>query len=196
MAYRNPESDKINALLRYEFRQNPATIPQTLLLGSGTGSEDHLLAAEVIYAPNWRWELYGKLGLRHSQSKLAEDLVGTSTISLAQLRATYRLNYRWDLAGELRWIRQFSTGFNEVGAVAEVGYYLNPNIRFAAGYSFGDISDRDLTHSRSASGPFLGLTLKLDNNLLKDFGFSKVDPPSPASPAKTTPETTPETAQP
>jgi hypothetical protein len=184
VAYRNPESDKLNALLRYEYRQNPATVPDTIILGSGTGSEDHLFLAEAIYAPNWRWELYGKFGLRHSKTHLAQDLVGTSTISLAQLRATYRLDYHWDLSGEVRWIRQGSAGFNEVGAAAEVGYYLNPNLRLAAGYAFGDVSDRDLGNARSASGPYFGLTLKLDNNLFKDFGFQKT--PDQQQPKSTT----------
>ena len=178
LAYRDPESDKFNALLRYEYRDNPSTIPDTLLFANGTGSVDHLLSAEAIYAPNWRWELYGKFGWRHSKSYLAQDLIGSSSISLAQLRAIYRLSYRWDVGGEVRWIRQNSTGFNEVGASAEVGYYLNPNLRLSAGYALGDVSDRDLGNSRSSSGPYFGLTLKLDNNLFKDFGFgNKVAPP-------------------
>lgn len=178
LAYRNPDSDKFNALVRYEYRENPSTIPDTILFGNGTGTTDHLISAEAIYAPNWRWELYGKFGWRHSKSFLAQDLIGTSSISLAQLRATYRLNNRWDIGGEVRWIRQNSTGFNEVGAAAEVGYYLNPNLRLAAGYAFGDVSDRDLGNSRSASGPYFGVTLKLDNNLFKDFGFgNQVAPP-------------------
>lgn len=179
LAYRNPDSDKFNGLLRYEYRENPSTIPDTLLFANGTGSTDHLISAEAIYAPNWRWELYGKFGWRHSKSYLAQDLIGTSSISLAQMRATYRINYRWDIGGEVRWIRQNSTGFNEVGASAEVGYYLNPNLRLAAGYAFGDVGDRDFGNSRSASGPYFGVTLKLDNNLFDDFGFgkNKVAPP-------------------
>lgn len=179
LAYRNPDSDKFNGLLRYEYRENPSTIPDTLLFANGTGSTDHLISAEAIYAPNWRWELYGKFGWRHSKSYLAQDLIGTSSISLAQLRATYRISYRWDIGGEVRWIRQNSTGFNEVGASAEVGYYLNPNLRLAAGYAFGDVGDRDFGNSRSASGPYFGVTLKLDNNLFDDFGFgkNKVAPP-------------------
>lgn len=196
LAYRNPDSDKLNALLRYEYRENPSTIPDTLLFGNGTGSTDHLLSAEAIYAPNWRWELYGKFGWRHSKSYLAQDLVGSSSISLAQLRATYRLGYRWDVGGEVRWIRQNSTGFNEVGASAEVGYYLNPNLRLAAGYAFGDVSDRDLGNARSASGPYFGVTLKLDNNLLKDFGFgNEVAPPQQQESATETANTKAKTQQ-
>ncbi|MHC5828244.1 MAG: TonB-dependent receptor, partial [Nostoc sp.] len=89
LAYRDPNNDKFNALLRYEYRQNPATIPDTILLGSGTGSQDHTFALEAIYAPNWQWEFYGKYALRNSTSYLANDLVGTSMVNLAQFRATY-----------------------------------------------------------------------------------------------------------
>jgi hypothetical protein len=179
LAYRNPTDDTFNGLLRYEFRQNPSTIPETLLLGRGTGSEEHLISLEGIYTPDWRWEFYGKFGLRHSRTNLAKDLVGTSTVSLAQLRATYRFDYRWDVSAEARWIAQPSVGFSEVGFNAEIGYYLNPNLRLSAGYAFGDVADRDLGNSRSASGPYVGVTLKLDNNLFKDFGFSKPKVPQP-----------------
>jgi hypothetical protein len=171
LAYRNPKQDDINALLRYEYRKNPSSIPNSILLGSGSGTEDHLLAAEVLYAPNWRWELYGKVGMRYSSSFLAEDLLGTSMVGIGQIRATYRLGYRWDVAGEFRYIGQPTANYSEIGAVAELGYYLNPNLRLSAGYVFGNISDRDLGGSRSASGPYVGLTIKLDNNLFKDFGF-------------------------
>ncbi|HBE18934.1 MAG TPA: hypothetical protein DDW51_15325, partial [Cyanobacteria bacterium UBA11367] len=169
LAYRNPYNDKFNALLRYEYRKNPATIPNTILLGSGTGSESHVFAAEAIYAPSWRWEFYGKYALRNSTTYLAEDLVGKSTISLAQLRATYRLGYKWDLVGEARWISQPSGDYSETAFLVEAGYYLTPNLRLAAGYSFGKINDNDFTGSRSAGGFYAGLTVKL-NNLLGAFG--------------------------
>ncbi len=178
VAYRNPNDDRLNALLRYEYRENPSTIPDTILFGRGTGSVDHLLSAEAIWAPSWRWEFYGMFGLRHSRSTLASDLVGTSTVSLAQARALYRISKHWDAAIEGRWIGQPSVGYNEFGLVGEVGYYLNPNLRLSAGYVIGDANDRDLGNSRSASGPFVNMTIKLDNNLLKDFGFrNQVAPP-------------------
>jgi hypothetical protein len=173
LAYRDIRSDKFNALLRYEYRQNPATIPDTILLGSGTGSQDHTLAAEAIYAPNWQWEFYGKYGLRNSTSYLASDLVGTSTVNLAQLRATYRLGYNLDLVGETRLITQ--ANYTETGFVLEAGYYLTPNLRLAAGYAFGKVDDRDFSGTRSTGGPYLGLTVKL-NELFEGFGQQKVAP--------------------
>ena len=173
LAYRDPNNDKFNALLRYEYRQNPATIPDTVLLGSGTGAEDHTFALEAIYAPNWQWEFYGKYALRNSTSYLANDLVGTSTVNLAQFRATYRLGYSMDLVGEARFINQ--SDYSETGFVIEAGYYLTPNLRLAAGYVFGKVDDRDFSGTRSAGGPYLGLTLKL-NELFDGFGQQKPVP--------------------
>jgi hypothetical protein len=170
LAYRDPSSDKFNALLRYEYRKNPALIPDTILLGSGTGSEDHTFALETIYAPNWQWEFYGKYALRNSTSYIASDLAGTSTVNLAQVRATYRLGYSWDLVGEARWIGQ--SNYTETGFVVETGYYLSPNLRFAAGYVFGEVDDRDFSGTRSAGGVYLGLTVKLDE-LFDGFGRQK-----------------------
>ncbi len=176
LAYRDIHSDKFNALLRYEYRKNPATTPETILIGSGTGSEDHTFALEGIYAPSWRWEFYGKYALRSSTSYLADDLVGTSTINLAQLRATYRPGYKWDVVGEARWIGQPSAGYSETGFVLEAGYYLTPNLRLAGGYVFGNVDDDGFSGSRSSSGPYLGLTVKL-NELFDGFGLQKVTPP-------------------
>ncbi|BCL38393.1 TonB-dependent receptor [Nostoc sp. MS1] len=173
LAYRDPNNDKFNALLRYEYRENPATIPDTILLGSGTGSQDHTFALEAIYAPNWQWEFYGKYALRNSTSYLASDLAGTSKVNLGQLRATYRLGYSWDLVGEARVISQSS--YTETGFVVEAGYYLSPNLRLAAGYAFGRVDDRDFSGTRSAGGLYLGLSVKLDE-LFEGFGRQKPVP--------------------
>lgn len=190
LAYRNPSDDKLNALLRYEYRQNPARTPDSILFGAGNGGTDHTFALEAIYAPTFRWEFYGKYALRHSTSYLAQDLAGTNTISLAQLRATYRLGYNWDLVGEARLISQPATGYSETGWVVEAGYYLTPNLRLAAGYVFGKVSDRDFNNNRYKDGLYLGVTLKL-NELFEGFGLQKPVPrqqqESQVQPVATTP---------
>lgn len=175
LAYRDPASDRFNALLRYEYRKNPSTIPETLLIGSGTGSNEHLFAAEAIYAPNWRWEFYGKGALRRSTTDLARDFSNSSTVFLTQLRASYRLGYRMDLAVEGRWIGQSSPGFDETGFALEAGYYLTPDLRLGVGYSFGSVDDRDFTGYRSDGGPYLNITFKV-NELFGGFGRQRVVP--------------------
>jgi hypothetical protein len=169
LAYRNPKEDKLNALLRYEYEENPGLIPETVFLGSGTGSRDHLFAGEVIYAPSWRWEFYGKLAFRNSRTFIANDFVNSSNISLGQFRTTYRLNYHMDLVGEVRTIWQTTADYTESAFILEAGYYLSPELRIAAGYVFGSADDEDFTGTRSAGGPYLGMTVKL-NGLLDGFG--------------------------
>ncbi len=176
LAYRDPKSDKLNALLKYEYRQNPSTTPDTLLFGSGNGSIDHLFSAEAIYAPSWRWELYGKYAFRNSNSYLANNFTANSSINLAQLRANYQLGYRTDLAVEGRWIGQLTQDYSEFGVAVEAGYYLTPDFRIGVGYAFGSADDRDFTGYRSTGGPYLNVSFKV-NELFGGFGRQKVAPP-------------------
>lgn len=175
LAYRDPNNDQWNALFRYEYRKNPATIPDTLLIGSGTGSQEHVLALEGIYAPSWRWEFYGKGAFRYSNTDLAQNYSNSSTVYLSQLRASYKLGYQMDLAVEGRWIGQSSPGYNEFGVAVETGYYLTPDLRIGVGYSFGSVDDRDFTGYRSKDGPYLSLNLKV-NELFGGFGRQRVAP--------------------
>lgn len=173
-AYRDPEDDKFNALMRYEFRRNPAQTYDEILQGTSTDSTDHLFALEAIYAPNWRWEFYGKYAFRISDFNLAENYSNNTATNLAQLRATYRLGYRTDIAGEVRWIGQ--EGYSEWGWAAECGYYLTPDLRLGLGYSFGSVDDRDFSGFRSEGGPYFQVTFKV-NELFGGFGRQRVVPP-------------------
>lgn len=175
LAYRDPNDDKFNALLRYEYRQNPAIIPDNLLNGSASGSIDHLFAASAIYAPNWQWEFYGKYAYRHSTGYLANNFSNISSLHLAQLRGSYQLGYHTDLAVEGRWIGQPEQGYNEFGVAIEGGYSLTPDLRIGVGYAFGGADDRDFTGYRSNGGPYLNISLKL-NELFDGFGRQKVVP--------------------
>jgi hypothetical protein len=176
LAYRDPNDDKFNALLGYEYRQNPATTPENLLAGIGNGSIDHLFSAEAIYAPNWQWEFYGKYAFRSSSNSLAENFTNNSSVHLAQLRATYQLGYRTDVALEGRWLGQPDQGFNEFGLAVEGGYHLTPDLRIGLGYAFGSADDQDFSGYRSAGGPYININFKL-NELFGGFGRQKVVPP-------------------
>lgn len=178
MAYRNPVSDQWNALLSYEYRRNPSTTPDSLLIDSGIGSTDHTLAVEAIYAPNWQWEFYGKYAFRLSDAELADDFNYANSIHLVQFRTAYRFAYRWDVLGEVRYITQPEASYTELGTSVELGYYLTPDLRLGVGYSFGSADNDGLGGGgyRSASGPYLGIQFKV-NELLNDFGLQDVTPP-------------------
>jgi hypothetical protein len=184
LAFRNPASDEFNGLLSYQYRKNPAILPTSILTTSGTGSEDHTLALEGIYAPNWQWEFAGKYALRNATSYLDQSLTAGNTLGITQLRSTYRLAHDWDLTGDVRWINQFSSGRNEMGAALEAGYYLTPDLRLSAGYSLGAADDPN--GSRNASGAYLGLTVKI-NELFGGFGRQQLTPPQQQESKVTTP---------
>ncbi|WP_242037999.1 hypothetical protein [Tolypothrix sp. FACHB-123] len=175
LAYRDPSNDKFNALLKYEWRQNYDSIPETQLTGSTATGQ--IFSAEAIYAPSWRWEFYGKYAFRNGVTFLDGDRFDAD-VNLAQLRTTYRLGYRTDLAVEGRWIGQTSnsgTNYNEFGIAVESGYYLTPDLRVGLGYSFGSVDDQDFTGYRSQGGFYVNITLKL-NELLGGFGLQKPVP--------------------
>jgi len=184
LAYRDPKQDKFNALFRYEYEENGGLIPESLLLGRGSGSREHLFGLEGIYSPNWRWEFYGKYAFRNDKTFIADDFESSSNISLGQIRARYRFNYHMDFVAGSRAIWQPSAEYTETGIVLEAGYYLTPELRLSAGYVFGNADDEDFTGTRSAGGPYLGMTVKL-NSLLD--GFGQHSPPSlPAGVSKKT----------
>ncbi|MEO1635211.1 MAG: TonB-dependent receptor, partial [Cyanobacteria bacterium J06631_9] len=169
LAYRDPDDDRFNALLRYEHRRNPNTLPSGSSLATSTETQEHLFSAEAIYAPNWRWELYGKYALRNSQTAISaasNNFSSSTTVQLAQARATYRLGYQWDVVGEARWLG--GSGFNETGFSVEAGYYPTPDLRLSAGYS-GGATDYDFGENRSAGGFYIGATAKL-GGLFSGFG--------------------------
>ncbi len=177
VAYRDPSSDKFNGLLKYEWRQNYGSIPE---FDTNRDSNAHVLSGEGIYAPNWRWEFYGKYAFRLASSgDLGNDQSNDSNTQLGQLRATYRLGYRTDLAVEGRWIGQsFDSGsdYNQFGVAVEGGYYLTPDLRLGVGYSFGSVDyDRDFSSYRSEGGFYINISLKL-NELLGGFGLQKPVP--------------------
>ncbi|MEL7140863.1 MAG: TonB-dependent receptor [Cyanobacteria bacterium J06573_11] len=175
LAYRNPNSDTFNGLLSYEFATNPSITLNTP--GSDTITE-HTLSAEGIYAPGPRWEFYGKYGLRSSNANLSSLGLSSvsNTIHLAQLRAAYRLGYRWDIVGEARYIAQPSTNYYESALALETGYYVTPDLRLGVGYSFGAADDRSFQNSyRDDGGFYLAATFKV-NELFNGFGLQDVAP--------------------
>jgi hypothetical protein len=173
LALRNPAVDQWNALFSYQYRKNPALLPTSILTSTGTGSEDHTLSLDAIYAPSWQWEFAGKYALRNATSYLDQSFSAGNTIGISQLRATYRLGYNWDLTGDVRWLNQFASGRSETGASLEAGYYLTPNLRLSGGYSLGAADDPNGT--RTGGGLYAGVTLKL-NDLFGGFGQQQLAP--------------------
>ncbi|MEL7223970.1 MAG: TonB-dependent receptor, partial [Cyanobacteria bacterium J06576_12] len=178
LAYRNPNSDTFNGLLSYEYATNPDISANTLDSG---GINEHTLSAEGIYAPNYRWEFYGKYALRSTNADLSGLGTGlgdiSNTIHLAQMRAAYRFAYRWDIVGEARYVASPSLDFYETGLALETGYYVTPDLRLGVGYSFGAADDRSFQGNyRDDGGLYVAATFKV-NELFNGFGLQDVGAP-------------------
>ena len=180
LAYRDPNDDRLNALLRYEHRINPGTLPTNALFGRSIDTSEHLFSAEALYAPNWRWEFYGKYAFRTSQTRInlpadvGGDFTSNNSLHLAQMRATYRLGYSWDVSAEARWFGGLGD-YSELGYALEAGYYPTPDLRLYGGYSGGGAYDDDFGVNRSAGGFYLGVSAKI-NGLFDGFGLQDVAP--------------------
>ncbi|MBT9311296.1 TonB-dependent receptor [Leptothoe kymatousa] len=180
LAYRDPNDDRLNALLRYEHRINPGTLPTNALFGRSIDTSEHVLSAEALYAPNWQWEIYGKYAFRSSQTRInlpAEaggNFTSNNNLHLAQMRATYRFDYHWDASAEARWFGGLGD-YSELGYSLEVGYYPTPDLRMYGGYSGGGAFDDDFGVNRSAGGFYLGVSAKI-NSLFNGFGLQNVAP--------------------
>ena len=159
LAYRNPSDDRFNALLHFDRRDQS----NTGLLGdlAAGASRESVFAVEAIYAPDWRWEFYGKLAARSSASQIDEGLNASSTLMLAQERVTRHLNARVDLAGELRQITQYGGLYHATGGLVEAGYSVTPDLRLSIGYSAGRIRDQEFQGAAQNGGLYMGLTVKL-----------------------------------
>ena len=177
LAYRNPYSDTFNGLLSYEYATNPNIGANSL---DSDGINEHTLSAEGIYAPNYRWEFYGKYALRSTNADLSSLGTGlgdiSNTIHLAQLRAAYRFAYRWDVVGEARYITSPSANYSETGLALETGYYVTPDLRLGVGYSFGSADDRSFQGNyRDDGGIYVAATFKV-NELFNGFGLQDIAP--------------------
>ncbi|MGD1866543.1 MAG: TonB-dependent receptor [Phormidesmis sp.] len=177
LAYRNPDSDTFNGLLSYEYATNPDISANSL---DSSGINEHTLSAEGIYAPNYRWEFYGKYALRNTNADLSSLGTGlgdlSNTIHLAQMRAAYRFAYRWDVVGEARYITSPTTDYSETGLALETGYYVTPDLRLGVGYSFGSADDRSFQGNyRDDGGFYVAATFKV-NELFNGFGLQDIAP--------------------
>ena len=116
------------------------------------------------------------------------DFTSNNSLHLAQMRATYRLGYSWDVSAEARWFGGLGD-YSELGYALEAGYYATPDLRIYGGYSGGGAYDDDFGVNRSASGFYLGVSAKI-NSLFDGFGLQDVAPSQQRESASETENTT------
>lgn len=151
-AYRAPQDDSFNALLKYSFLYDLPGPDQIATNGStlGPAQRSHVFTADGIIDLNQYFSFGAKYAYRMgevSNSRAAEDFVESSA-HLGIVRLDAHIVKKWDALLEARVLGSPTANTTNYGFLAGVSRHINDNIKLGAGYNFGRFSDdvTDLTH--------------------------------------------------
>lgn len=171
MAYRQTETDRWNALGKYEFRFEDGAVSS--LFGGAIGSsmverrQVHIVSLDVNYQPTENWILNG-----HYAGKLAMDSVPVTDSYHAHLvggRAIYEITDRWDVGLNANALFSGKLDSIQYGVGPEIGFTLKKNLRVGVGYNVFGFRDRDLSaENYTDRGVYVHLRLKFDE---RAFGW-------------------------
>ena len=162
MAWRQKETDRWNALGKYEFKtENDATKNDF-----NSARKVHTVSLDANFQPSADFILSG-----HYAGKLAfessNDRESTSSAHLIASRVTYDLSKRWDIGLNASALVELGGGSGmRYGLGPEIGITLMDNLRLGIGYNFIGFEDRDLSESQyTQKGFYIALRFKFDEEL-------------------------------
>ncbi|MBL8204091.1 MAG: DUF11 domain-containing protein [Blastocatellia bacterium] len=159
MAWRPLSSDKTAFLMSYTHR----SIEQGARQGFGAAIDrDEILAADGLYQPFRRLELYGRYAMKFNRSGRDQVPMVSTLTSLVQGRAELRFAQYFDVATEARLLWLSGTGSRRTSIGAELGFWALSDVRLAGGYNF--------TQMKESPGYFGGFGT-FTNNLNTRQGF-------------------------
>jgi hypothetical protein len=159
MAWRPLESDRTALLFSYTHR----SIEQGARQGfAPTIDRDEILAADGLYQPLRRLELYGRYAVKFNRTGRDGIPVASTLTSLLQGRAELRFAQYFDLAGEVRTLWLSGAGSRRTSLGAELGFWALSDLRLAGGYNF--------TQMKESPGYFGGFS-SFNQNLNTRRGF-------------------------
>jgi hypothetical protein len=161
IAYRPINNDRFNALVKYTYFRDTATIGQITAGGTTTAPKQRsqILSADFTFDLN-KWVSVGaKYGYRFGEVALtrASNAYVSSKAHLGIIRADFHIVKKWDALAELRYLRTATAQDSRVGALAGVYRHIGDHAKIGVGYSFSDFSD-DLTNlDYKSDGPFFNI---------------------------------------
>jgi hypothetical protein len=160
-AWRPLRSDKTAFLMSYTHR----SIEQGARQGfAPTIDRDEILAADGLYQPFRRLELYGRYALKFNRTGRDGVPVVSTLTSLIQGRAELRFAQYFDVAAEARLLWLSGTDSRRTSLGTELGFWALSDLRLAGGYNF--------TQMKENPGYFGGFsTFNQNLNTRKGFYF-------------------------
>jgi hypothetical protein len=160
-AYRPENSDRLNALVKYQYLYDNPGAGQVTVDGttSSPAQISHIFSADATYALNEKFSIGGKYAFRIGEIRdrtLGADWT-ESQAHLGIVRLDYHVVKEWDAMAEGRALWSPTTGTTDYGFVAAIYRELSDNFKIGLGYNFGDFSD-DISHiNHDNHGVFLNL---------------------------------------
>jgi predicted porin len=162
MAWRQTQTDRWNALLKYEFKIEDGVAFTSSMLDRKV----NILSLHANYQPDAPWQISG-----HYAGKVAfEDLSGSRDVYSAHLlafRVTYDITKRFDIGINSAVLYSPDPGSAQFALGPEIGFTVAKNLRIGLGYNFTGFRDRDLgAEDYTQQGVYLALRLKFDEESL------------------------------
>ncbi|WP_219338353.1 hypothetical protein [Luteimonas deserti] len=176
-AYRDTDTNRVNALARYEFKLEK---DESGMDGSGFGSDTgqdirssaHIVSAHADWHPSRPWWLTGRVAAKWQRDSFFYADTGRAdddfNAVLLSGRVVYDITERWDI-GVLGSTFRGRAGANQYALGLEVGRLLRQNLWLSAGYNAtGFRGDDDLSgYEYTQQGAFVRLRFKFDEDLFR-----------------------------
>lgn len=187
-AYRDTDRNRINALMRYEYKLERDESGLTLLDGNVVdgSSQDvrtraHIISSHADWHPSRPWWITGRVAGKWQRDQFAYgDGTRVNSSFRAMLfsgRIVYDITENWDV-GVLASTFRGQNQSNQYAYGVEVGRLLRQNLWLSAGYNWtGFEGDRDLSgYEYTQQGAFLRLRFKFDEDLFRPDPVRYRDP--------------------
>ena len=187
-AYRDTDRNRINALMRYEYKLERDESGLTLLDGNvvdGTSQDvrtrAHIVSSHADWHPSRPWWITGRVAGKWQRDQFAygdgSRVNSSFRAMLFSGRIVYDITENWDV-GVLASTFRGQNKANQYAYGVEVGRLLRQNLWLSAGYNWtGFTGDRDLSgYEYTQQGLFLRLRFKFDEDLFRPDPVRYRDP--------------------
>ncbi len=162
-AYRDTDTNRINALFKYEYKTETDSSNAT----TGTlSSQAHIVSTHLDWHPKRPWWVTGRLAAKWQNDQFESGVKDSFRAQLISGRVVYDVTENWDV-GLMTAVQFGQYGAVQHAAGIEVGYLVKQNLWLSIGVNASGFSaDRDLAgYEYTRSGVYLRLRFKFDENL-------------------------------
>ncbi len=163
LAYRDTDTNRVNALARYEFRtERDSSGLEPLRFSS------HLVSGHTDWHPSRPWWLTGRFAALYRKDRFEGGIDDNFKGVLVSGRAVWDVTENWDV-GALASVFAGQRGARQTALGLEAGYLLAQNLWLSAGYNFSGFSaDRQLQgYEYTQPGVYIRLRFKFDEDLFR-----------------------------